>query len=310
MEIGKSIQVIYAGGTFGNTVRWLLDRFSQDTKFKDIDSPWNKDNRAHGISDADYNPKFIDPGHQRNEPGAPSPDPHANKIVVSYSKDDLAFIERCGFYRNPGWENEKDRYKNIISSADSGFVKETFGDSNTSKAIAKELTKINFHNPEKHKWWSAMNDNINDERNAKFNFHALWNEEMLASELTKISKQYNLNLQIEENVIGNVVNKIRSMDVIKTRDRAKQTLDAIIGKNNMICKDLDIIEQSFVESELEKVHDCLLFPYGTGWFQDTDQINDFISTFPKYLKHMNPRLPLYNNIANPFYLTGQIDKSK
>ena len=111
MEIGKSIQVIYAGGTFGNTVRWLLDRFSQDTKFKDIDSPWNKDNRAHGISDADYNPKFIDPGHQRNEPGAPSPDPHANKIVVSYSKDDLAFIERCGFYRNPGWENEKDVIK-------------------------------------------------------------------------------------------------------------------------------------------------------------------------------------------------------
>ena len=234
MDIGKSIQVIYAGGTFGNTVRWLLDRFSQDTKFKDIDSPWNKDNRAHGISD--YNPRFIDPGHQRNEADAPSPDPNANKIVVSYSKDDLAFIERCGFYRNPGWENEKDRYKNIIALADSDFVKETFGDNNTSKAIAKELTKINFHNPEKHKWWNSMNDSINDEQNTKFNFHALWNEEMLASELTKISKQYNLNLKIEENVIDNVVNKIRSMDVIKTRDRAKQTLDAIIGKNNMICK--------------------------------------------------------------------------
>ena len=35
---------------------------------------------------------------------------------------------------------------------------------------------------------------------------------------------------------------------------------------------------------------------------------DFLSTYPKYLRHMNPRLPWYNNLKNPFYLTGKIDK--
>ena len=43
------IQVIYAPGTFGNCVRWMFDRFTKGTNFKGIDSPWDKDHRAHGF---------------------------------------------------------------------------------------------------------------------------------------------------------------------------------------------------------------------------------------------------------------------
>ena len=32
MEIGKKLQVIYFPGTWGNTVRWMLDRFYKDSK--------------------------------------------------------------------------------------------------------------------------------------------------------------------------------------------------------------------------------------------------------------------------------------
>ena len=53
------------------------------------------------------------------------------------------------------------------------------------------------------------------------------------------------------------------------------------------------------------------FEYDVGSFKKSLNPNiENFREFPKYLKHMNPRLPLYNNIANPFYLTGQIDKSK
>jgi hypothetical protein len=94
---------------------------------------------------------------------------------------------------------------------------------------------------------------------------------------------------------------------VVTKDRAHQVLDAIESKNNMECNELDIIEQAYIEAELEKIHDCVIFPYGVNWFKDTDQINEFIDTYPTYLKHMNPRLPWYNNIKNPFYLKGKID---
>jgi len=125
-----------------------------------------------------------------------------------------------------------------------------------------------------------------------------------------VSQRFKLDLTVEQNVIDNVVQKIKSTYVVRTKDRATQALDAIQDKTNVPCEDFDVIEQAFVETELEKLHDCVLFSYGVNWFTDTTQIIDFLETYPTYLKHMNPRLPWYNNIKNPFYLTGRIDKSK
>lgn len=305
MEI-KPLQIIYAPGTFGNTLRWLFDRFTHGSKFKNIDSPWDKDGRAHGFRDEDFNNKFSR-AHQvagRHD----SPDAKADKVVLNFDIKDLPFIERCGFYRNPGMEIEENRYKQIIESADQTFVANTYT-TTTSKFVAKELMKIQFHDMQNQNWWQSMNDFLQGKHH-KFNLNALWDNDMLIKEIGKVSKKFNLDLTIEPNVIENVVRKVRSTYVVKTKDRALEALDAIMEKSNLPCGDFDIIEQAFIETELEKNYDSVLFPYGTNWFTDTNQIIDFLQTYPTYLKHMNPRLPWYNNIKNPFYLKGRIDKSK
>jgi len=160
------------------------------------------------------------------------------------------------------------------------------------------------------KWWTAINELISNSNYYQFNMYALWNEHMLTKELTSVSERYKLDFEIDQKVIQNVVQNIKNTHVVITKNRVKQVLDAIMAQENMSCEGLDIVEQAFVESELEKIHDGVLFPYGYNWFKNTEQINEFLNTYPTYLKHMNPRLPWYNNIANPFYLTGQIDKSK
>ncbi len=99
----RQIQIIYAPGTWGNTLRWMLDRFTEGSQFKDLDSPWDKDGTAHGFDwDTDFNKKFKR-GHQLDG-RTDSPDPGANKVVISFEPKDLLFVERCGFYRNPGYE--------------------------------------------------------------------------------------------------------------------------------------------------------------------------------------------------------------
>jgi len=307
MEITKPIQIIYAPGTFGNCVRWMFDRFTMGSKFKDIHSPWDEDGRAHGFKDDDFiTGKFIR-GHQVKG-RADSPIPNTFKIVLSFNPSDLIFVERCGFYRNPGWENEKDRWKNIIELADASFVSKTFGDNIKSKSVAKELIKIQFHNMHNHKWWNTMNEFLSNKDHYHFDMYSLWNNESLINEFSKISEKYNLNLDIDTNVIDNVVQKIKDTHVVKTKDRVFNVLDAVISSDSVDCADLDIVEQAFIETELEKIHDSVLFPYGTNWFNNTIQIREFLDTYPSYLKHMNPRLPWYNNIQNPFYLTGKIDE--
>ena len=97
---------------------------------------------------------------------------------------------------------------------------------------------------------------------------------------------------------------------ISTRYRAKNVLKAIKENTNIECNELDIIEQAWIEVILEKQHDSIIFPYGTNWFKNTNQINEFLNTYPSYLKHMNPRLPWYNNIKNPFYWGALTEEQK
>jgi hypothetical protein len=318
MEIKRPIQIIYAPGTFGNCVRWMFDRFTKGSKFKDMYSPWDEHGRVHGFNDDDYNTEKFVRGHQVKG-RADSPIPNTDKVVLSFDPKDIVFAERCKFYRIPGWENEKDRWKNIIELADETFVSKTFGANLKSKSVAKELIKIQFHDMYNHKWWSpmynhkwwsAMDEFLSNKDHYHFDMYSLWNNESLTNEFSKISEKYNLNLNIDAKVINNVVEKIKDTHVVKTKDRANQIIGAIDSKINLECKDLDIIEQAYVEVELEKKHKSVLFPYGSNWFDDTDQINEFLSTYPTYLKHMNPRLRWYKNIRNPFYLSGQIDKLK
>lgn len=303
ISFNNKIQIIYTPGTFGNCLRWMLDRFSLDCAFKNIDSPWDKHSRVN--TNWKYNPRFIR-GHQiDNRPD--SPDPLAKKIVISFTKKDLLFAERCGYYRTPGNEKENLRYSNITNKADVSFVKQTFGEVTSNKNVAKELTKIKFHDENNHNWWNNIFQYIENKKHYQFNVYALWQKEKLINELNSISKKFELNLQIDNTVIENVVNHIKNTYVVLTKDRAHTVLDAIKNNNNIDCDELDILEQAYVETTLEKEHDLLLFPYGTNWFNNTAQINEFINTYPSYLKHMNPRLPWYNKIKNPYYLTGKID---
>jgi|TARA_B100000902_G_scaffold198268_1_gene189191 hypothetical protein len=305
--IEKTIQVIYVPGTFGNCLRWLFYRFIKDSPFKDVDSPWDEDRRVHGFFDHEGHDGKFRRGHQIND-GIHAADPDADKIVINFEFKDLLFVERCKFYRNPGWENDEKRFTNIINLGDATFVENTFGKVTSSKSVAKELLKIQFHNIGKHTWWNNAKKFLEDDNLHQFDFYSLWDHVKLTQELKKVSDRYNLDFVIDQKVIHNVVDEVKRCYPVITRNRANQVLDAIVSNTNIDCVDLDIYEQAFIETELEKIHDSLIFPYGSQWFKDTHQIIEFINTYPTYLRHMNPRLPWYNNMKNPFYLTGKIDE--
>jgi len=304
----RQIQIIYASGTWGNTLRWMLDRFSNDSQLKHITSPWDGADRSHHYDENEhlYLKKFT-----RAHPAGckiTKPVDTAEKIVINFKHRDIVFAERCGFIRNPGCEDDNKRYTKVIEQASPLFVKESFGEVANARSVAKELYKIQFHNINEQVVWKSMIDYINDKTHHQFDIYSLTDTDRLIAELNAISDRFDLKLNVEKNVVKNVTDKIKESHVFKTKDRVFDVLDAVIYRDSVDCADLDIVEQAFIETELEKTHDSVLFPYGANWFNNTTQIREFLDTYPTYLKHMNPRLPWYNNIKNPFYLTGKIDE--
>ena len=293
MEVGKKIQVIYLPGTWGNTVRWMLDRFYKDSNFSHVDSPWDKDMRTHGFKQTRYNKKFFK--------GLPikgsvyDPDPESDKIIISYDPIDYMFVERCKFYRIPSMDTEQNRYQSLISLADPDFIKKQFNGPTHSKSVAKELLKIHFYDIELHKWYNEMNKMMQVKEYYQFDINALSDYNKLAYEFEQISKRFGLNLDIDSSVINNVVEGIKNEFVVLTKDRYKKILQAVKAGENLECNTCDIVEQAYIEVELEKEHG-LIFPYGTNWFNDTAQINDFLQTYPDYLRKHDKKLPWHERV--------------
>jgi hypothetical protein len=44
------------------------------------------------------------------------------------------------------------------------------------------------------------------------------------------------------------------------------------------------------------------------FFLNTDEILEYVENFPNHYKAMNPNLPIFNNIPNPFFLHRQKNK--
>lgn len=315
----EKIQILYCPGMFGNLFRFLLDRSLPTSKLKTktITDIFTKENNLHQTFQ--WSDKFSN-SHQITFTNYPhllerypeikkdtrQTNPAAEKILITFEYMDEIFAHRCGYYRNPILLNlAKNKIEEIILRADKKFVVGSFNNANSSQMVAKEIKKIEFHAGE-NIWMIEYHKLKRDMSIYQIDIRHLFDHNVLGDELNKISKRFDLHLEIDKDFLKNIVDKIINIEPVPTIDRCNQVLEAINNKKNMPCEDLDIIEQAWIEVLLEKKHDSLLFPFGTNWFSNTDQINEFIDRYPSYLKHMNPRLPWYNNIKNPFYLTGKL----
>ena len=315
----EKIQIVYHGGMFGNLFRFLLDRSLPDSKLKilkiiDIFTEKNnllqqfewsdKFSNSHQLLFKDY-PHLLK-RYPELKKDTRQIDPEAEKILITFDKTDEIFAHRCGYYRNPLLlNNVKNKIEEIVLLAEQKFVIESFNSTDSSEMVAKEIKKIEFHVDE-NIWMKEYQSIEQDTSIYQFNIRHLFNYDALEEELYKISEYFNLKLEIDNGFLKNIVDKIITIEPVSTMDRCNQVLEAINNKKDITCEGLDIIEQAWIEVLLEKKHNLLLFPFGTNWFKNTSQINEFIDRYPSYLKHMNPRLPWYNNIKNPFYLTGKI----
>ena len=56
------------------------------------------------------------------------------------------------------------------------------------------------------------------------------------------------------------------------------------------------------------MHDFVIMPITDDFFKTTKEITDYIKLYPEHYKAMNPNLPKFNNIDNPFFLHRQKSK--
>lgn len=306
--MGNIVNIAFQGGTHGNYLRFCIDKFSKLTP-EVIGTPFTKNNTSHNTlkySDSvnRYHPEENYPHFQNTN------EPH---ILITVDKEDLLFIERWvtmragdhkidvstelvsvhhNFLDNFPWNDKFKKYYNIDLTKKS-----------IPKFIMRDFYKLSFIDPAKNGF--ITQDKVLRENRPSNTFEfpvsCFWDKDKFIDVLERLNKDLNLKIDVDEclSTHGLFLNKL---NFLETKHRASDVIQAIRDKQDIDIKNLDTVEQAYVSAWIEKNHEFVIVPLCNKFFNTTGEIFDWLEYYPEHYKAMNPNLPTFNDIPNPFHL--------
>jgi hypothetical protein len=303
----KIVNIAFQGGTHGNYLRFCIDKFSTLTP-ELVGTPFTENNTSHvnlnysGSVDL-YHPSETHPHFQSTN------EPH---ILITIDKEDLPFLERWVTMR--AGDHKVDVSKDLVS-VHSYFLenflwkdkfKKYYDIDLTKKSIPqfiiRDFYKLSFMDPDKNGFIIA--DKIFRENKPantfEFPVSSFWNKNKFVDTLQKASNQLNLKLDLSDTIIHDTF--LKGLNFLDTIHRVSDVIQAIRDKQDIDIKNLDTVEQAYVSAWIEKNHEFVIVPLCNKFFNTTGEIIDWLEHYPQHYKAMNPNLPTFNNIPNPFHL--------
>ena len=303
----KIVNIAFQGGTHGNYLRFCIDKFSTLTP-ELVGTPFTENNTSHvnlnysGSVDL-YHPSETHPHFQSTN------EPH---ILITIDKEDLLFLERwvtirsgdhkvdvladqvsvhSYFLEDFSWKDKLKKYYNIDLTKDS-----------IPKFLMRDFYKLSFMDPNKSGFIIADKVLRKNKPSNTFEFpvSSFWDKDKFFSTLKQASEQLNLNLDLTDTTIHNSF--IDGLNFYNTKNRVLEVTKAIRDKQDIDIRALDTVEQAYVSAWLEKNHEFVIVPVCDQFFRSTGEIVNWLEHYPQHYKAMNPNLPTFNDIPNPFHL--------
>ena len=314
------IYIFNSAGCHGHYLTYLIDRLSKKTPpIKEL--PFNHLGNSHNkLAYSGFSEFFADYTEIKekviNLTGT-------NVVKILYSND-ILYFERVAMNRaNDAGRDVNNLHKDIsfLKSYSKEFYDKihelySIDNDNVPKWLLRDAFKMGFLDIERQgsvielkrdiKW---LDDNLKKNNAIHYTqVDVFFTTDTLKKELQDLDQKFALNLdfseleKIHEDFMGR--NKI-----LQTHKNTQIVLDAISNKKDIAIPPLDIIQEAWVYAQLEKKYDFVIMPMTEDFFKTTKEIVDYITLYPQHYKAMNPNLPKFNNIDNPFFLHRQNNKS-
>lgn len=316
----RLVNIGYFGGSHGAFLRYFIDKFSDLTPNIEA-SPFLDNGTSHNL-DVKYSGKVKRYAFE-DEQGVPKNNyKFENKgepqILITIDEPSLMNYARLHFTRESdhefdGFNLEKSKDYVIVSDRFASMYSEKFLtmydiDLNQTKAvpcaILRDYIKITFLDVEQNKSYvksKVTMQNI-DDNTVCISLSEIWDTDKFIERMKQASDKFGLKLRIDQTALETHKEFLHKRANHKTWNRVYGIIDDVKNKNNSKCDDLDLVEQGYLYAWLEKTYDFIQAPLTKNFFADTNEINEYVSYYPKHYKAMNPNLPVFNKIPNPFYL--------
>lgn len=303
----KLVNIAFQGGTHGNYLRYCIDRFSRKTPML-TGSPFTANHTSHQELQASdlvdkYHPT-IDAPHFSNVD-----QPH---ILITVDHDDVLFLERWVTIRagDFGIDTNQDEIKfsdQFLENFSWAHKFKTYysidlHNQSVPRYILRDFYKLSFLDAHKNGFLQKdriFRDNA-PENTFLFPVRDFWNKEGFAKRLYECSDALDLELELSDLSVHDEF--MKRLHNLNTRDRALKITKAINDGVDMLMGDLDTVEQAFVSAWVEKNFDFITVPLTNRFFATTGELVKWLGHYPEHYKAMNPNLPKFNGIDNPFHL--------
>jgi len=311
------IYIFNSGGCHGHYLNYLIDRLSKKTPpIKEI--PFNHLGNSHNKINYSGFSKFVDSLEHYNYKHLKN-----KKIIKIVYDQEILYYERVAMNRagDAGRDiHNLHRDISFLKDYSEEFYKKIYklysiNNDAVPKWLLRDAYKLGFldwnnqgsvlSSKQDINW---INDNLLEHNNIYFlNVGIFFTTETLKNELKKLNDIFELELEIDD------VDEIHKIfldrnKILQTHKDTDVVLNAVYNNEHITVPPLDIIQQAFVYAELEKKYDFITMPLLDYFFYNTKEIIDYITLYPTHYKAMNPNLPTFNNIPNPFFLHRQNNK--
>ena len=130
---------------------------------------------------------------------------------------------------------------------------------------------------------------------------AFFSEQSFLKQLADLSKAFDLKMDLS-NMPAVYKMFYENNKILQTHTLPHKVLNAVKDHKYTNIPKLDIIQEAYIYAILEKETDFINMPLVDNFFENTGEIINYIKYFPEHYKAMNPNLPTFNGIPNPYYL--------
>ena len=315
----KLLNIIYQGGTFGSFLKFFIDKFSKLSPNIDGD-PFTSIGTSHSIGAVSfsglvqrYHPSFINDNH--GETQLPI------CIILPTTRKHHLYLKKAQWFKTgeqpitpddiwrlslgdmPEWVFEQ-VVREIIRIYD---IKETSHFSWIPKFIVRDFYKLEFlqdlektHN---YQWFDSLKTHsfFNSQNVFHLDLETFFDRRTFMANMEKLDTAFNLSLDFDrQEEMKELFDKGLSLD---SHRQECNTVERIVeGNQEGVLSGLDVASEAFIYAEMEKRNDFIQMPLGNRFFRDTEELKQFITYYPNHYKAMNPNMPKFNGIANPYYL--------
>jgi hypothetical protein len=321
LQNGKLLNILFQGGTFGNFLKYFVEKYSNLTpSLEDLD-PFTSTGTAHEHDDFNwsglvqrYHSSFINDNEKNENLPICQPLPTNKKHFLYFKQAQLFRVGDMGYSPDLLWKEPLGEMKEAYSKyarqiLDFYEIKErdSLFFSHIPKFIVRDYYKLEFLEDLKttynFRWFQNFKNHpwLKKQKVFHLDLESFFDWKVFLENMYRLNDFFNLQLDFS-------LSKEIEKDWLKSYDRDVirkncNLAEAVLEKNKECdLKDLDVSIEAYIYAELEKKYDFIQMPLTNRFFKDTTEIEQYVSFYPRHYKAMNPNLKTFRNLPNPFYL--------